>query len=74
MSKKFAFIFAQNRPKMMKKKEKGKIYYDNFLQIYFLIVNLQEILGIMIERTLKPKLLEMSLKYPIVTLTGPRQS
>lgn len=44
------------------------------MQIYFLIVNLQEILGIMIERTLKPKLLEMSLKYPIVTLTGPRQS
>lgn len=28
----------------------------------------------MIERILKQKLLEMTNKYPIVTLTGPRQS
>ena len=28
----------------------------------------------MIERTLKSKLIEMANKYPIVTLTGPRQS
>lgn len=28
----------------------------------------------MIERVLKHKLVEMTNKYPIVTLTGPRQS
>ena len=28
----------------------------------------------MIERILKSKLIEMANKYPIVTLTGPRQS
>ena len=28
----------------------------------------------MIERVLKTKLLEMAAKYPIVTVTGPRQS
>lgn len=28
----------------------------------------------MIERTLKPKLLTLSEQYPVVTLTGPRQS
>ena len=28
----------------------------------------------MIERALKPKLLTLSEQYPIVTLTGPRQS
>ena len=28
----------------------------------------------MIERTLQPRLVELAKKYPIVTLTGPRQS
>lgn len=28
----------------------------------------------MIERTLKPRILELAAKYPVVTLTGPRQS
>jgi len=41
------------------------------LQIYFLIVNLQEK---MIDRDITEKLLSSGRKFPIVTLTGPRQS
>lgn len=41
------------------------------MQIYFSIVNLQKK---MVERNITEKLLSMGNKFPIVTLTGPRQS
>ena len=44
------------------------------MQIHFFIVDLHKTVSDMIERILKTRLLELTKKYPIVTLTGPRQS
>lgn len=44
------------------------------MQIHFFVVNLHKTVSDMIERILKTRLLELTKKYPIVTLTGPRQS
>lgn len=44
------------------------------MQIHFFAVDLHKTISDMIERILKTRLLELTKKYPIVTLTGPRQS
>lgn len=44
------------------------------MQIHFFVVDLHKTISDMIERILKTRLLELTKKYPIVTLTGPRQS